>query len=204
MIDLYLVRHWESEANALWILAWHTDVPLSEKWKAQAEALTQFLLDQNLEIDVIYSSPLVRAYDTISPYAASQNLEPITDERLKEKYLWVHEYRPVSELFTDGFHADPYTYNEPNWYESYEQCVVRVRWFLDDKIFNQKDSKILISSHAGLTRAIIAVLKDLTHEISFLRIQNASFTHYRIDETTLKAECIQFAYDMYLREANMI
>jgi len=204
MIDVFLVRHGQSESNAQWIIAWITDVPLSEKWKQQAQLLKEYLISQNLNVDRIYSSPLIRAYDTISPYVDSQNIEITQDDRLKEKYLWVHEYRPASELFNDWFHADPYNYNDPEWYESYAECVERLRWFFEDKIFYEKDSKILISSHAWVTRAMIAVLKNLTHEIPYLRIQNASFTHYRIDETTLNAECVTFAYDMYLRDKNLI
>ena len=142
MIDLYLVRHGESLANAQWRIAGHTDTPLSEKWMKQAQALKSFLESEKLEIDLVYSSPLQRAYNTIDSYAKNNALSIMTDERLKEIFLGNKEEKLVSELFSDEFHKNPFYYTESGWYESYADCTERVRWFLLEHIFSQKNKKI--------------------------------------------------------------
>ena len=53
----------------------------------QANTLATFLLENQLQIDHIISSPFVRAIDSIRPYALQANLSIQEDERLAERIL---------------------------------------------------------------------------------------------------------------------
>lgn len=56
--------------------------PLSELGRQQAQALVPFLL--TLELTVVYSSPFVRALETVRPFCETAGLEPVTREDLGE------------------------------------------------------------------------------------------------------------------------
>ena len=82
--EIFLIRHGQSQANVDKIFAGHLDSPLSELGKRQALLLKEYLLTQ--KIDAIYSSDLVRAVDTIKPYADQVGLSVTTDKELREFY----------------------------------------------------------------------------------------------------------------------
>jgi len=204
MINLYIVRHWESVANQEERIAGFTDVALSEKWKLQALALWEYLHQENFSFDVVFSSPLQRSYNTISGYCWEKNLEITCDDRLKELNLWPRENKLISELKSEEYFEDAFYFSD-NWeIETYEQVTARVKLFLEDKVFPAKWKKILVSCHAGVTRAFVAALNELTREVPRLMIPNASLTHYKIDEITKIARCEKFAYDNHLRYKNLI
>jgi broad specificity phosphatase PhoE len=73
-------------------------------------ALTNFLLREDVSLDIIYSSPLLRAFNTITPYAQKKSLKIYTDIRLKEIFLGLKEEKPVGELFSNLFHENPFYY----------------------------------------------------------------------------------------------
>ncbi|MBK5348675.1 histidine phosphatase family protein [Bacillus sp. TH44] len=63
------------------------DAELTFAGKDQANTLATFLLENQLQIDHIISSPFVRAIDSIRPYAIQANLSIEEDERLAERIL---------------------------------------------------------------------------------------------------------------------
>lgn len=205
MIDLYLVRHGESQANKDGVLCGRTDTPLSEKWQKQSQALCEYLTEISLPCDVVYSSPLQRAQNTIFSFAQSIQREIILDERLTEIDLWSRENTKIPSVLTNEYHEDSYYFSgEKRDIETYAQVVQRVREFLEYHVYTQTGMKIMVSCHAGVLRAFVAALNELTREVPKLQIQNASFTHYKIDEMTRIARCERFCYDMYLRDKDLI
>ena len=75
MTTIYLARHAESDWNAENRFQGHTDRPLTEGGRAQAEALADELADKPLE--AVFSSPLHRALDTAKLVAARHDLPAI-------------------------------------------------------------------------------------------------------------------------------
>ncbi len=77
--QVYFVRHaqpeyvWEDERTR----------PLTKEGRQDSRMVSDFLKDK--EIDVFYSSPYKRSYDTIADTAAYYGREIITDERLRER-----------------------------------------------------------------------------------------------------------------------
>lgn len=66
MATVYLIRHAEPDFNV------HDDKerPLTKRGKESCKKVIEYLQDK--EIDVIYSSPYLRAVDTIRPFAEEQ------------------------------------------------------------------------------------------------------------------------------------
>jgi len=80
---ILLARHGETEWNAIHRVQGWTDIPLSEKGHAQAEALAKRLARTRL--DAVYSSDLSRAVQTAAPSAARHGLIVQTMPELREK-----------------------------------------------------------------------------------------------------------------------
>lgn len=95
-VRLYLVRHGESAWNIEQRLTGWSDIALSERGQAQADALAPFLHDQ--EFHSVWASPLERAKETAErawrrPFAI--------DERVKEFNFGVFEGKPLHEISSD-------------------------------------------------------------------------------------------------------
>lgn len=84
MTTIYLLRHGQSIANLNGVFVGQTDVPLTELGEKQAEKAGEFL--NQFDIDVIFASPLKRAFDTAKPISRFKNvpINPVAD--LKEIY----------------------------------------------------------------------------------------------------------------------
>jgi broad specificity phosphatase PhoE len=64
MKKFILVRHGQSDANANGYLVGIKEAPLSPKGEKQANAVSEYIL-KTYKVDVIYSSPLERACNTV-------------------------------------------------------------------------------------------------------------------------------------------
>src|SRR5437667_10306579 len=80
-VELYLVRHAHAGDPAKWTGP-DERRPLSEKGRQQAERLARHLAAVRPELDVILSSPKVRARETADPIAQALGLSVQIDERL--------------------------------------------------------------------------------------------------------------------------
>lgn len=82
MTRVILIRHCEAEGNVKKIFQGHTDAPITENGRRQLELLALRL--RNTPIDVLYSSPLVRAYQTAEAVNQYHNLPILQDAGLIE------------------------------------------------------------------------------------------------------------------------
>jgi len=95
---LILIRHGQSIGNLNRVYLGHTDWDLTELGYKQAELVCEYLKDE--KIDIIYSSDLIRAYNTVLPLAKQRNMEIIKDEKLREIYAGEWEGKHYEELVT--------------------------------------------------------------------------------------------------------
>ena len=63
LMQLVITRHGESVANAQGILQGHSEHPLSELGRQQAQELSKRLIEKGFSFDLVYSSDLVRAVE---------------------------------------------------------------------------------------------------------------------------------------------
>ena len=95
-VRLLLARHGQTEWHADNRYVSRTDIALTEAGHEQARALAHRA--QQEKVDLVLSSPLGRALLTAKPAAAARNLEPETDERLRELDFGELEGRTLSEI----------------------------------------------------------------------------------------------------------
>ena len=96
MTTLILVRHGQSVGNLHKKFLGHCDWDLSEQGYLQANITKEYLKDR--KIDAVYSSDLMRAYNTVAPIAKQRNLEIVKDKQLREIYAGEWEGKKYDEL----------------------------------------------------------------------------------------------------------
>lgn len=186
---LYLVRHAESEANALGRFAGRMDSPLTETGRRQAEAVAEFLSDVNF--DRVISSDLSRARDTAAAIARRQGLAVESMEDLREIDVGDAEGRLFEDLRTrpdwtpDGFVQWPRG-------ESLDQAYQRVRRAVDRIVRESPGKTVCIVGHGGTTRILVSHFMGLLPKLYRhpQPTKNTDLTIVRTDGLTFRIEAL--------------
>lgn len=183
---LYLVRHGETEWNALKKIQGHADIPLNAKGQQQArQAAKRF---KNIKFAAIYSSDLLRAKHTAEIIALEHAMAVVASKMLRERSFGKYEgstREEMKELF-DEF--DQMSEEERRHYtfggvvESDEVIVSRVLTFLCEVSLLHKGNTVLVGSHSGLMRAILIHLGYATYkQLKRIFITNAAHIRLHCD-----------------------
>jgi broad specificity phosphatase PhoE len=187
MTKFILVRHGQSKANECGYLVGNTEAPLSALGEKQAKAVSEYIL-KSYKVDVIYSSPLSRACDTVKGVADALNLPIITESELREFDFGEWEGLTLEQIkndFDDGYNrwaSDPGVF-VPNGGESMASLQARVVEKLKE-IGKREDGKtVLIGSHSSVIRALQCYVQGLplTKMKNTPRVVNASIAELDFD-----------------------
>lgn len=171
---IVLVRHGESIMNKietrLNMFCGALNVPLTEKGKNQAESISNN--EYILSLDKVYSSNLIRAYETAEIMIQNTSLKIIVDKRLRERSLGIFEgeFRDELEIkYPEYFRKEDnlkfrrdFVAKAPEG-ENYTDVVERVSSFLNS-LDLESDFKVGIVSHMHAMRCMLYVLLGLTKE----------------------------------------
>ncbi|MFA6521993.1 MAG: histidine phosphatase family protein [Patescibacteria group bacterium] len=167
MLKIYLARHGQDEDNANGILNGRRDEPLTETGIGQANLLVQKIIDANLTFDVIYSSPLQRAFKTAQIISDSLNLPaPIQLDELIERDFGVMTGERISDVETlcspDIIKTDKIVYflSLKNA-ETFPELCVRAQNVLNIIQNKHQDGSILLVTHGDLGKMIYAAYYGL-------------------------------------------
>ena len=165
MTKFILVRHGQSKANEGGYLVGNMEAPLSSLGEKQAKAVSEYIL-KTYTVDVVYSSPLSRACDTVKGVADALDLPIITENELREFNFGKWEGLTLEEIknnFDNGYGKwakDPGTVVPPDG-ESMAELQTRVVNKLKE-IGKKEDGKtVLIGSHSSVIRAFQCYIQGL-------------------------------------------
>jgi len=183
---IYCVRHGESTYNAEGRVQGQSDVPLSEFGRRQGEATASALA--TVGIQVIYSSPLRRAYETAEIIARRTGCEIRIDPRLMEIHAGIFQDRLRRELieeFPEEFRR--WTSGDPDFVipggESRRQLADRGAAAFRDIIRAGFDRVAVVSNGRLLVVTVRALLADNRCNLP-PALPNASITLVEADATT--------------------
>lgn len=163
-MELYVVRHGETVWNAAGKLQGTADVELNSQGRELAGKLGMELED--VFFDRIYSSPLIRAYETACLIRGHRNIPIIRDERLREISFgdmegihyteWMKEDSPYRFFFTE-----PEKYIPPAHGETLAQVCVRTREFLQEVIEPSyaDTQRVMIVAHGALNKGLMCYME---------------------------------------------
>ena len=170
MLELYLVRHGETEWSRARRHTGRTDLPLSPVGEAEARALGDHL--RGLEVDRVLSSPLTRALDTAKLAGFGDRVER-TDALLEFDYgeyeglttPEIRAQRPGWDLFRDGCPGG----------ETVETAADRVRPLVAE--LAASEGRTILFSHGHQLRILTACYLGLLPETArYLFLGTASLS----------------------------
>ena len=202
---IYIVRHGQSLGNAKSCFLGHTDLDLSELGYAQANMTAEEL--SSVHFDKIYSSDLIRAYNTAVPNAKIRNMEIIPNANLREIYVGEWEgmhaddiKSKYGDMFTLGWRAGYGTFTPPGG----EPVLEAGRRFYNEvlRIAEENMGKtVLITSHASVIRTFYALTlgvkpENIAEEVPFP--SNASYSIFEYKNK--KFTTISYSNDKHMGE----
>lgn len=160
---LYIIRHGKTDMNSKMLMQGRSDNPLNETGIAQAEEAAGRFSDMGVQIDRVYSSPLIRAVQTAERIAPDAEL--IIDERLIEMDYGPYEgmdlRNPAPEVM--DFFMDFVNVPAPEGMEPLPDIVERLGRFLEDIACEAEGRNILISTHAIAMKGALEYLTPDSH-----------------------------------------
>ncbi|HEU0246846.1 MAG TPA: histidine phosphatase family protein [Gaiellaceae bacterium] len=154
---LVLVRHGETDWNRENRFQGHADIPLNEAGRAQARDLVLELGDEGFQ--AMYSSPLLRAYETAAILAESLDFEVERADDLMEVDVgsWTGLTRvEVETRFPQGFRRWlDYGHGWDDG-ETYDELGIRVVSSLQRIATAHPEATILAVTHGGPIRSALA------------------------------------------------
>lgn len=164
----YLVRHGQSVGNAKREFLGHTNKDLSELGYLQAERTGEYL--ENVHFDAIYSSDLMRAYNTAVPHAKRRGMEIVAARGLRELHAGAWEGMRVEDIiekypheFLDLWRAEFGTTTIPGG-ENVQEGAKR---FYDTVMSIAKENEektVLITAHAAVIRGFWGIITETPPE----------------------------------------
>lgn len=139
-----------------------TDVGLSDLGRHQAEAIRAYL--EPAPVDAILCSPRKRSLDTISPLARAKGHKLDVRKGLAEMHFGTWEGKSWEEILAlDADHAarweqDPGNTQPPGGGESANEFAARIKATLEDIVKEYKGRSIVMASHAGTNRGVLAAI----------------------------------------------
>ena len=152
-----MIRHGFSVANNEHRFAGHSDFPLTELGKLQAERCAEALKDEH--IDVIYASDLSRAFETAVPIAISHGLDVIPHKGLREIFAGEWEGKTFSKLEEQypesfGVWKSDLANAHPDGGESICQLYNRIIATMKELAQENEGKTVCIATHATPIRAV--------------------------------------------------
>ena len=171
-MKLYFIRHGQTDWNIVKRLQGATDIPLNENGEELARKTGEGM--KNIPFDLIYTSPLKRAYRTAELVRGDRDIPIILEERLREicfgdyeGLISKSEGYSIPDLEFSNFFKKPESYKIPPNGEALESLLKRTGEFLEELKSKDElqDKTILISSHGAAVRALLSNIEkcDIAH-----------------------------------------
>ena len=179
MLDLWLIRHGETNWNREGRIQGQTDVPLSDLGVKQARRLGMRLEAE--AFDKVYSSDLKRALQTAQLAMPDANI--CQDKRLREISRGVLEGCTKEEMteeeaqLYETMHQDPFNNRLPGG-ENFQDFNARVKDWLGSL---PQEGKIAAFAHGGIVHTSLHLLLGVSDAWTFA-VNNASITKLLIEE----------------------
>lgn len=160
MGHFYFVRHGQTVWNVENKICGATDIELTETGHEQAKQLGEKILNDNLKIDIILYSPLIRAAETARHISEVTGIPMQCEEHLKEQCFGKYEGTPRN--------GEEFRLAKTNFVNSYDggesmlRLAQRIYNLLDD--LKNDERTVLLVAHNGISRVIQSYFHDMTNE----------------------------------------
>ena len=158
-MNLYVIRHGETDWNRKGILLSLEDISLNKKGIEQANEAKEIV--ENLDYDIVISSPLKRTFQTAKIINEKKAKEIVFEERIIERNAGKLSGKNITEeIFKDYWNVEKNIKYEGA--ETIKEFLKRVFSFLEEIKVKYSNKNILLVTHKGVCRAIKVYFEGLT------------------------------------------
>lgn len=159
-MDIYLLRHGETDWNKKQLLQGHTDIPLNERGRAQVEDTVRRLRALDMRMDAVVSSPLKRARETAE--IAARILEYPQEKIVVEDLLIERGFGEGEGMLLEEMKAQ-YPDSDCPGMESKEALVRRSGQAFQKiaSVFSDAE-RILLTAHGAVLFALLEAVSEET------------------------------------------
>lgn len=189
-LELTLMRHGEPSLTNC--LLGQTDLSLSAKGWQQMVQISKSLT----MVDRVISSPLIRCHDFARNFAESRQLECYVEQSWGECDFGDWDglsYQDLSQNHTkdfENFIRDPHHYFPQNG-EKLAPFSLRVERALQQLVKDYPDEKILLVTHSGVIRMIVAWCLNMD------RLSSDPFQRFKVDYASLTKVDLYYADSVF-------
>lgn len=187
-MNIYLVRHGETNWNQEEKLQGHTDIPLNQNGRLQINHAAEGFASLHVDIDFIISSPLLRAYESAEIFAEKLSYEK--DKILTEPLL-IERCFGVGEGLTSAERKEKYPDDIYPGMESFKDLIERAHSVFEKIVKTCKDSNhIMIVAHGAILYAILTAVTDgrIVYGGKMIKFDPASIHLIRYADGTIQYE----------------
>jgi len=177
-MQVYVVRHGETEWNIEEIFRGAKDIPLNEVGKKQAKKVGGFFIDKN--IVKIMSSPLIRARETAEPISKAVNKPVETLDEFIDMDFGIWEGHPLKEVKNqypeeyETWRHTPHRLKVKNG-ETLLQVRKRIQKGFEKAVLGEKGNVVIVT-HRVLCKLIV---------LHALNIPNSHFWNIKFDPASI-------------------
>lgn len=180
VLDLYLVRHGQTNWNLEKRLQGATDNPLNETGREQARTLARQL--EGVGLTQVYSSALGRARETAETLAGNVPVTvlPALNERSFGKFEGIFEDQRAAEAFAEFSRRVAVLDDALDGGESLQSQAGRVRRAVAQITERHAEGRVAIVAHGGVNPLVLAALLDIPVAEAVARIRQANDEVYLV------------------------
>lgn len=187
-MELYLIRHTTPQVG-MGVCYGQTDLDVADSFQTELVNIRKKVA--HLESPHIYSSPLQRCAKLATALAG--NLQVKHDARLKELNFGDWEMLPWDQIPRGAIDvwADEHVKQAPPNGESFYSLHLRASQFLTEVSANRRGTEVVVVTHAGVIRALLAEALGLPLQNAFkLQLAYGSVSHVSVDDATSRINFI--------------
>lgn len=191
MAYLVLVRHGQSEWNALGLWTGQEDVALTEQGRIEARAAAEHL--REITLHKAYASDLSRSHETLEEIKSAlqhTNLETTHHKALSERHYGDYQAKNKWEI-KDAIGDEAFTKLRRSWDhpvpngETLKDVHARVLPYYEETILSdlRNGKNVIVSAHGNSLRALMKHLEDVADEnVHEVEIGTGEVVMYEINE----------------------
>jgi len=189
-MELYVIRHGKTDWNKEERFQGSKDIDLNEEGREVAGRLGERL--ESVHFDLIYSSPLNRAYETACLIRGHRNIQIVKEPLIIEVSFGTFEGVPFKDWVASDhprkyFFEAPEKYVPPEGGETFVHAMERsekfIKTVLEPAYEKYPDGRIMVVAHGAILAALMSVLekRDLAHFWGTGLKKNCEETIYTFD-----------------------
>lgn len=168
-MEIYVVRHGETDYNVKKVFQGHIDIPLNETGKKQAQETAEKF--KNIDVDMILVSPLQRTLQTAEPISQITGVPITIEKRLIERCFGDMEGHQNREDWNIKMMLDYEKNYDIENIEPIQSLFKRIYDFLDEITERYKDKKMVLVTHGAVSQPIECYFNGMPQIVDFEHLE---------------------------------